>query len=120
LEDILFVTIASIVCGAESWYDMDEFGKAKEEWLKTFLRLPGGIPSHDTFNRVFSAPDPGGLEKGFVDWTQVVAGLSAGEAVSVDGRSMRGTGVQGNKRIVYRVSARAQENHLAPGQVKGD
>jgi hypothetical protein len=80
LEDILFIAIASIICGAESWYDMEEFGKAKEEWLKTFLRLPGGIPSHDTFNHVFSAIDPDELEKGFVDWTQAVTRLSAGRA----------------------------------------
>jgi hypothetical protein len=61
LEDIMFITIVSIICGAESWYDMEEFGKSKEDRLKTFLRLPGGIPSHDAFNRVFSALDPGEL-----------------------------------------------------------
>ncbi|MDR2118273.1 MAG: transposase family protein, partial [Tannerellaceae bacterium] len=55
LEDILFIAIALFFCGVTSWYDMEEFGKAKAECLKTFLRLPGGIPSHDTFNRVFSA-----------------------------------------------------------------
>jgi hypothetical protein len=53
LADILFTATASIICGAESWYDMEEFGKAKRDWLSTFLRLPGGMPSHDTFNRVF-------------------------------------------------------------------
>jgi hypothetical protein len=55
LEDILFIAITSIICGADGWNEMEEFGKTKEDWLKTFLRLPGGIPSHDTFNRVFSA-----------------------------------------------------------------
>jgi predicted transposase YbfD/YdcC len=114
----MFIAIASIICGAESWYDMEEFGKAKEEWLKTFLRLPGGIPSHDTFNRVFSALEPCELEKGFVDWTQAVARLSAGEVVAIDGKSMRGTRVQSNKSIVHMVSAWAQENHLTLGQVK--
>jgi hypothetical protein len=69
LADILFMATASIPCGAESRYDMEEFGKAKQDWLSTFLRLPGGISSHDTFNRVFSAPDPEGLEKGFPDRT---------------------------------------------------
>jgi hypothetical protein len=97
---------------------MEEFGKAKEEWLKTFLRLPGGIPSHDTFNRVFSALDPVGLEKGFVEWTQAVARLSSGEVVGIEGKSMRGTREQGNQSIVHTVSAWAQENHLTPGQVK--
>jgi hypothetical protein len=81
LEDILFIAIASIICGAESWYEMEEFGKAKEKWLKTFLRLPGGIPSHDTFNRVFSALEQEELEKSFINWTQAVARLAAGEVV---------------------------------------
>jgi predicted transposase YbfD/YdcC len=118
LEDILFIAIASILCGADSWYDMEEFGKAKAKWLKTFLRLPGGIPSHDTFNRVFSAMNPGELEKGFVGWTQAVARLSAGEVVAIDGKSMRGTREQGKKSIVHMVSAWAQENHITLGQVK--
>ena len=51
LEDILFIAIASVICGAESWNDMENFGKAKQEWLRTFLRLPGGIPSHDTIQK---------------------------------------------------------------------
>ena len=55
LEDILFIAIASIICGAESWNDMETFGNAKRDWLQTFLQLPGGIPTHDPFNRVFSA-----------------------------------------------------------------
>jgi hypothetical protein len=65
LADILFIATASIICGAESWYDMEEFSKAKRDWLSTFLRLPGGMPSHGTFNCVF----PPRLEKGFPDRT---------------------------------------------------
>jgi hypothetical protein len=98
---------------------MEEFGKAKEEWLKTFLRLPGGISSHDTINRVFSALEPGELEKGFVDWTQAVARLSVGEVVAIDGKSMRGTGVQGNKSIVHMVSAWAPGESSDPWSGKG-
>ena len=99
---------------------MEEFGKSKQEWLKTFLRLPGVIPSHDTFNRFFCALSPEELEKSFVGWTQSVAGLSAGEVVAIDGKSMRSTREQSNKSIVHMVSAWAQENHLALGQVKVD
>ena len=69
LEDILFIAIASVICGGDSWNDMEAFGKAKEEWLKTFLQLPNGIPSHDTFNRVFSALNPEELEGCFIEWT---------------------------------------------------
>jgi hypothetical protein len=99
---------------------MEAFGKAKEEWLKTFLRLPGGIPSHDTFNRVFSALEPEELEKSFIAWTQAVVRLAEGEVVAIDGKSMRGTREAGNKSIVHMVSAWAQENHIALGQVKVD
>jgi len=58
LEDIIVISILSVLCGADTWDDMEDFGKSKESWLRTFLRLPGGIPSHDTFNRVFSLLDP--------------------------------------------------------------
>ena len=75
LENILFIAIASIICGADSWNNMEEFGKFKEEWLKTFLQLPSGIPSHDTFNRVFSALNPEELESCFIEWTRAVANL---------------------------------------------
>jgi predicted transposase YbfD/YdcC len=118
LEDILFIAIASVICGAESWNDMEEFGKAKEEWLKTFLALPGGIPSHDTFNRLFSSLNPEELESCFMDWTRSVADLCENEVVAIDGKSMRGTRSSGNKSIVHMVSAWADKNHLVLGQTK--
>ena len=98
LEDILFIAIASVICGAESWNDMENFGKAKQEWLRTFLRLPGGIPSHDTFNRVFSALNPEELESSFIAWTRSVAELTGNEVISIDGKSMRGTCEYGSSR----------------------
>ena len=67
LEDIVFIAIASILCGAGSWDEMERFGKAKQTWLSSFLQLPHGIPSHDTFNRVFQTPEPEELEKSFLD-----------------------------------------------------
>jgi hypothetical protein len=93
---------------ALSWYDdMEEFGKSKEAWLKTFLRLPGWIPSHDTFNRIFSALYPVDLEKGFVSWTQAAARLSEGEVAAIDGRSMYEAGENGNKvSCIWSVSGR--------------
>ncbi|GHV38663.1 putative transposase YncI [Bacteroidia bacterium] len=118
LNDILFIAIASIICGAESWNDMEEFGNAKEEWLRSFLQLPGGIPSHDAFNRVFSALDPEKLESCFMEWTRSVADLCKNEVVSIDGKSMRGTREAGNKSIVHMVSAWAGQNHIVLGQVK--
>jgi len=89
LEDIIFIAISSVICGADTWNDMELFGKSKEAWLRTILRLPEGIPSHDTFNRVFSLLDPKELETGFLQWTRSVAELTAGEVVSIDGKSIR-------------------------------
>lgn len=118
LDDILFIAISSIICGAESWNDMESFGEAKEDWLRTFLRLPEGIPSHDTFNRVFSALDPKELELCFIEWTRSVANLTNNEVISIDGKTMRGTREYGAKSIVHMVSAWASGNHIVLGQLK--
>ena len=120
LEDILFIAIASVICVAESWNDMENFGKAKQEWLRTFLRLPAGIPSHDTFNRVFFALNPEELESSFIAWTRSVAELTGNEVVSIDGKGMCGTCEYGSKSIVHMVSAWATENHIVLGQLKVD
>ena len=70
--DILVIVICAVVCHAESWVDIEEFGGAKEEWLKQFLELPNGIPSHDIFGRVFGLLDPDQFRKGFLSWIQAV------------------------------------------------
>jgi predicted transposase YbfD/YdcC len=120
LEDILFITIAAVICGAETWDDIELFGKSKESWLRTVLKLPEGIPSHDTFNRVFSLLDPKELEEGFLQWVRSVATLTNGEVVSIDGKSIRGSRSNGGKNIVHMVSAWASENNVVLGQVKTD
>ncbi|MGD0801930.1 MAG: ISAs1 family transposase [Terracidiphilus sp.] len=84
LEEILLIAIAAVLSGAESWNDIADYGLNKREWLKTFLRLPGGIPSHDTFNRVFAALDPEEMERGFATWVSSIARLTAGEVVTID------------------------------------
>jgi predicted transposase YbfD/YdcC len=99
---------------------MEEFGHAKEEWLRSFLLLPNGIPSHDTFNRVFSALNPEELENCFVEWTRSVADLCEHEVIAIDGKCMCGTRDSGNKSIVHMVSAWADQNHIVLGQVKVD
>ena len=120
LEEILLIAIAAVLSGAESWNDIEEYGKSKREWLQTFLTLPHGIPSHDTFNRVFSALDPEELEKGFVAWVSSIAKLTAGEVVAIDGKALCGTRQSGNKAIVHMVSAWAESNGLVLGQRKVD
>ena len=120
LEEILLIAIAAVLSGAESWNDMEDYGHAKREWLKSFLSLPSGIPSHDTFNRVFAALDPTELEKGFVAWVSSIARLTAGEVVAIDGKTLCGSRQPGQKAVVHMVSAWASANNLVLGQRKVD
>ena len=120
LEEILLIAIAAVLSGAESWNDIEEYGDSKQEWLQTFLRLPGGIPSHDTFNRVFSALDPEEFEQGFAAWVGSIAKLTAGEVVAIDGKTLCGTRQDGKKQLVHMVSAWASANNLVLGQRKVD
>jgi hypothetical protein len=105
LEEILLITIAAILSGANGWNEIEDYAHSKHAWFKSFLTLPGGIPSHDTFNRVFSALDPEELEKGFVAWVASIAKLTTGEVVAIDGKALRGTQESGKKAIVHMVSA---------------
>ena len=120
LEEILLIAIAAILSGANGWNEIEDYGHCKREWLQSFLKLPGGIPSHDTFNRVFSALDPEELEKGFVAWVSSIARLTAGEVVAIDGKALRGTSEPGKKAIVHMVSAWANSNGLVLAQRKVD
>lgn len=118
LIDIIFITIAAVISGAESWYDIEDFGQVKESWLRKFLKLPNGIPRHDTFNRVFAALDPDQLAKCFLDWTRCVSELTKGEVISIDGKTIRGSYDPGSKSIVHMVSAWASANNMVLGQQK--
>lgn len=120
LIDIMYITIAAVICGAESWYDIEAFGKVKYDWLKKFLKLPNGIPTHDTFNRFFAALDPDELAKCFLEWTQSVSRLTEGEVISIDGKTLRGSRDQGTKSIVHMVSAWAGSNNMVLTQKKVD
>src|ERR1039457_1991295 len=120
LEEILLIAIAAVLSGAESWNDIALYGEDKREWLKTFLTLPGGIPSHDTFNRVFGALDPEEMERGFAAWVSSIAKLTAGEVVAIDGKTLCGTRETGKKQLVHMVSAWAEGNGLVLGQRKVD
>lgn len=118
LDDIVFITIAAVICGAEDWYDIEDYGEDNEQWLQQYLELPGGLPSHDTYNRVFSLFDPQALQQCFINWVQSIARVSEGQVVSIDGKQMRHSGEQGGKAIIHMVSAWSNTNNMVLGQLK--
>ncbi|KAA6341666.1 hypothetical protein EZS27_010534 [termite gut metagenome] len=120
MEDIIFITIAAVICGAETWNDIENYGKSKEFWLRQYLQLPNGIPSHDTFNRFFSALDPDEFEQAFLSWIKAISNLTEGDVVSIDGKTICGSREGDSKRAVHIVSAWSKANQLSLGQVKVD
>mgnify|MGYP001002102782 FL=1 len=121
LIDIILLAICGVICGADSWVDIEMYGKAKKEWLETFLELPNGIPSHDTFGRVFAAIDPDEFEKSFREWVQTIHKLTRGQVIALDGKQLRGSQESETGRsAIYMVSAWASENQLVLGQQKVD
>jgi predicted transposase YbfD/YdcC len=89
LLDILVIAVCTLLTGGEGFQDMELFGKSKRAWLQTFLALPHGIPSHDTFGRVFARLNPKRFQECFLAWTQAVAQLTKGALVSLDGKTVR-------------------------------
>src|ERR1017187_356434 len=120
LEEILLMAIAAVLSGAGSWNEIEGYGKAKRPWFKGFLQLPGGVPSHDTFNRVISALDPAEMEKGFAHWVVSIAQLTSGEVVAIDGKALCGTREAGKETLVHMVSAWASANNLVLAQRRVD
>jgi predicted transposase YbfD/YdcC len=117
--EILIIAILAVICGADGWSDVELFGKNKKTWLKTFLKLPKGIPSHDTFGRVFAKIKPEEFQKHFIDWVRAVEQLTAGQVIAVDGKKLRRSHDQAaGKAAIYMVSAWATENQLVLGQTK--
>ena len=117
LCDVLIIALCCLLCGGETFNDMEEFGRAKHDWFKTYLTLRHGIPRHDTFNRVFAALKPEAFLDCFLRWTQSVRQTVAGKIVAVDGKALRRAGAKGQSPR-YIVSAWASANRLVLGQLK--
>jgi predicted transposase YbfD/YdcC len=118
LVDILIIAICASICGAESWEEIAEFGRAKQEWFSRFLELPGGIASHDTFRRVFLLLKAEEFERTFLEWVRVAVKLSKGTVVNIDGKELRGTHSGGSKEGLRIVSAWAAKQAVVLGQVR--
>lgn len=119
MMDILVLTILAIICGADTWVEVEEFGEAKEEWLKTFLELPHGIPSHDTLGNFFSRLNAKQLEASFLSWVKSLVSISEGEIVAIDGKTLRGSrDKEKGRSAIHMVSAWAQQNRMVLGQQK--
>jgi len=121
LLDLLVIAVCAVICGADSWVEIEEFGKAKHAWFRTFLDLPNGIPSHDTFGRVFAALDPEQFQQCFLAWVQAAATRAETQIVALDGKTLRRSHDRGKgKAAIHMVSAWATTNRLVLGQVKVD
>ena len=119
LQDIFFITLCAVICGADNWVAIEEFAEAKKEWFTGLLGLQNGIPSHDTFGNVFAAIDTENFSECFSKWVTDLANLTEGEVIAIDGKCLRRSlDKASNKAAIYMVSAWAQRNSLVLGQVK--
>jgi len=121
LIDIVVIAICGVICGAEGWTDIEQFGQVKEDWLRQFLELPSGIPSHDTFGRVFGRLDAEEFQHCFASWVQAVFDITEGQVIAIDGKTARRSHDRViGKDAIHMVNAWAAKNSIALGQVKTD
>src|SRR5205807_6354766 len=117
LQDIIVIAICAVICGAETWEEIEQFGKEKREWLESILELSNGIPSHDTFRRVFIMMYPQDFEQGFFDWISSLIEVIRG-VVAIDGKTARRSHDKKNGlKPLYMVSAWASENRFILAQL---
>jgi predicted transposase YbfD/YdcC len=121
LLDIVAIAICAVVAGADTWDDIEDFGNAKITWLSTFLDLPNGIPSHDTFRRLFERLDPDQFQRGFLGWIEALHEATERQVIAIDGKTLRRSFDRAKgKSALHLVHAWATANHLLLGQVAVD
>jgi len=121
LIDLIIITVCAVICGADSWTGVETFAKAKERWLKRYLELPNGNPSHDTFGRVFASLNAEAFQAGFSRWVEAVFRVTKGQVVAMDGKTVRRSHDQTiGQDAIPMVSAWASQNGMALGQRKVD
>ena len=123
LVEVIAIAICAVICGADKWTQVEEYGKANQGWLKTILELPNGIPSHDTFGRIFSKLDPMVFQmvfqRCFQTWIREVFEITGGQVIAIDGKTLRRSHhKKSNKSAIHMVYAWAAENSILLGQIK--
>jgi len=119
LIDIIVLTVCAVISGAETWEDIEDYGRYKEEWLTRFLALPNGIPSHDTIRRLFVRLDPDGLQQCFLSWIHAIREVTDGDVVAIDGKTLRRSAdAATGKSPLHMISAWGAANGMVLGQVK--
>ena len=121
LADMIVIALCAVICGADGWVEVERFGLCKLQWFRTFLDLPHGIPSHDTFGRVFARLDPDQFERCFLHWIHSLTQKTQGRLVAIDGKTLRRSFDRASKKAaIHMVSAWCQSNQLVLGQLATD
>lgn len=119
LIDIISISICAVICGAKTYDQIEVYGNENYKWLNEFLELPKGIPSHDTFGRVFSYIDPRAFQNCFMEWVAEVSRLLSGEIVAIDGKTIRRSYDKASeKKAIHMISAWASDQNIVLGQYK--
>ncbi len=121
LIEVVLIAVCAVLCGANNWSEVEEFRKTKEGWLRQYLSLPGGIPSHDTFSRIFRLIDAMEFQRRFMHWVEIHFKVKRGQVIAVDGKTARGSRDTFKEQdAIHLVSAWASESGILLGQRKVD